>query len=93
MFIPFFAFVPAKKIPVVSEFGKRTLQVYYWSDLVRLPLINLYKSQLLIFTATFLGKAVYLILSAVLALILLTKPFGIIVNQIRNMENIKIKKD
>ncbi len=92
MFIPFFAFVPAKKIPLVSEFGKRTLQVYFWSDLVRLPVINLYRSQLLLFTATFGGKAVYLGLSAVLAFILLTKPFGFMVNWIRNMDNIRINK-
>ncbi len=67
--------VPRRKIPVISKFGRRTLQVYFWHWLLIAVLME-YGEEIGAFCATPFGKAAYMLAAIALTIILSLKVFG-----------------
>lgn len=77
--------IPHKRLAVVSNFGSRTLQIYFWHEFVRQILIYLGIDRLL--CATQIGKLIWILLAIVLTFVLGLKvfdfPTGLIVRASR----------
>lgn len=82
--------VPDIKIPLVSQAGTRTLQVYFWHWPVVLLLEGLGITEVLFATA--LGKLIWLLLAVATTLLLSTKLFSFPTNQISYYCRYKINK-
>ncbi len=73
---------PKNYIPLVSDYGKRTLQVYFWHKIFINVLVHY---GLLKICSTGLGKVVYLLLAVVLTLLLSQKIMGFPVVNIKKI--------
>ena len=69
-----FGVVPDIKIPLVTDFGKRTLQVYFWHRPILSYLV--YLDWAVIMGATNYGIITWIVLAVLLTLLLSIKPFG-----------------
>lgn len=67
--------IPHGKIPVISKFGRRTLQVYFWHWLIIAVLMK-YREEIAAWCAAPLGKAVYMLAAIGLTFLLSLKIFG-----------------
>ncbi len=74
------AIVPNRKLPLVSVFGARTLQVYFWHSPIILALN--YSGIAEQMSASHTTQLLYLLCGAVIAVVLSLKPFSFPVNQI-----------
>lgn len=72
--------VPNKKIPLITVFGSRTLQVYFWHSPVIFIIIQTGLAAEM--TTSIKRRLVYLALGIVIAFVLSLKPFGFPTNQI-----------
>lgn len=77
--------MPNKKIAMVSEFGKRTIQVYFWHRPILYVLVNLGIVELL--CVNWFGKSIYLLISVLLTFILSLRVFSFPTKQILNIKN------
>ena len=66
--------VPSRKIPLVSDFGSRTIQVYFW----HWPVVMIMEKTglLTLLFSTPVGKLVAMLIGVVITFILSMKPFG-----------------
>lgn len=88
-----FAFVclmPNVKIPLITDFGSKTLQVYFWHWPIVLLCVNTGVTEALFATA--LGKLIWLLLAVATTLLLSTKLFSFPTKQISNYCRYKINK-
>lgn len=72
--------MPNRRLPLITEFGSRTLQVYLWHWPVVLVLKKLGVTALLMTSVT--GKIAWLLIAVVLTFILSLKPFSFPTKQI-----------
>lgn len=72
--------IPDKKLPAVSTFGSRTLQVYFWHTPIIFALV--YSGIAAKMTNTFTGQLIYLSLGMIIVLVLSLKPFAFPTSQI-----------
>ena len=66
--------VPQRQLPIVSRFGSRTIQIYFWHNLVRDFLVRLQVHNLLYATRT--GKLIWVLFAVLLTFFFGLKFFG-----------------
>lgn len=74
------SFMPNRRLPLITEFGSRTLQVYLWHWPVVLVLKKLGVTALLMTSVT--GKIAWLLIAVMLTFVLCLKPFSFPIKQI-----------
>lgn len=73
--------VPHKPIPVISKFGQRTLQIYFWHHLILSVFTNIGVAELVL-SVEHIGKYLWLVMGLVLTFILALKPFSFPTDQL-----------
>lgn len=76
----FISVVPSKQLPIVTEFGKRTLQIYFWHRPILYVLVDLYVVERM--CATTAGQWIYLLSAIPFTLLLSLKIFSFPTSQI-----------
>lgn len=82
--IAFIAIIPNIKIPIITSFGRRTLQVYFWHCAVVWAFEAYEVTEVFHAVSSYAGLLVYLLIALAVTLILSLRVFGLPVNKFLN---------
>lgn len=75
--------IPRIKLPVITELGKRTIQVYFWHYSLIYVIQNTFNIEL--WCSTVKGKIIYMLTAVFLTILLSLKPFGVPLAPVMNI--------
>lgn len=84
--------VPEKPLGILTKFGQRTLQIYFWHYPFITVAVKLGLAEIILSMA-FVGKYLWLIAGVALTFLLALKPFGFPVNQLLKAPYKDVNKD